>query len=59
MVEVAVKRPSRFNLDDYISFGLAISLTVLFCSVTLVNWPGHLLRTFPLVHEHFTGLAMR
>ena len=59
--EVAVKRPRRFAPDDYITFGLAISLTVLFCGITVANWPGHLLRTFPIVHENFRGvpLAMR
>ena len=56
--ERAVKRRRRLEWDDYITLGLALTLTFLFCGVTVANWPGYLLRKYPLVHEHIAALPI-
>jgi hypothetical protein len=51
-----VKRRRRFYPDDYITFGLAVALTLLFCGLTFANWPGYVLPRYPVVHEHFSAV---
>lgn len=51
----AVKRRRRFYPDDYITFGLAVTLTLLFCGLTFANWLGYILSKYPVVHEHFSA----
>jgi hypothetical protein len=51
-----VKPRRRFDIDDYVTLGLAVTITGLFCAVTVANWPGYLLHRYPLVHEHIAAL---